>query len=1349
MNRRTRRVKRALCYRHKWVFERLSLVGALAIMTRSHPKQPSIVFCAESFCCARDSSVADIETNPGPSGLGDLIVWLVTQAGGLVFSLPGGRLLRVVFESTLGGPPLVDGQSGLPLHTAAVTPWVEAVVARPSSMRVLRGAIEGSVYGRAGSREFIPKDGECPVTVFNTLAQVVNMGGWVWTDSRTAIYALTGREVRFAPDHWDYVRGHPTLVTALRACVDPTHTPKTIRQLFGTDLAAVQTPENALELPEGAIGYGSPSCLLCNPKSISGEFRWSVPQYLEGLRQSPMLQDALVSNLVKLRRMLCDASIDGGPVYVIIISGKTKAVDAPAGVPCVFVGCGQSWTSPFAHLLGADPYEMPHGDVTGSPLGFCAVVHLLKVPFEVIVQGSAGALIEHRNFSTRQVRPILCHGDRFSKYEGIYRVASMWSPLNTNAHNIGKMFALAGTSAIVELLIELRIFQVVRPVSQLSHYVLPPLNPFFKSFGSVVIAIEGEEPVEITPFNAMFYASFIMSRTAQSPTKISMRSQLVTGTDDISDVGSHTNVGSFQEVVPIVRNVRTRQCARRLVFGPIYFVMTGSYGDRIPLVFWMKELNKLGFDTVAIQARSLEEGLADLHAVEQGRISQVTRAYTDVAIRVALHDGYIIAPREYTFASATWSLMPPSSAIRPPNWRMGPLMNSIVNWLSDHVADGLRITARPGILHLPRSANGDTLLVRSTNTDRPIPFLVAMGSTSLPYETEYPKVEPGDHYSQFERAKVVICHGGAGTVETIGMAGARAVSLSSVLDRDYFDPTDAAKGVDQPGGVERAVAFLYGDVTASIATSYGVSWAAFWFNIRFLVRLKGSRYVWTVLYGLYTLWSVWVVLPFGLGSSIVGTLCAALGMSVSQGAIFGTLLAIIWPRISFFLDISAWDLGFRVLGKLARVITGDIGAVLVTIFGLRVALYLEVVLTASKIVAMLVITLPSQHARHFDKELVILEIVWVWWGLLLIPHTRYICPARELMLEGTHRLVGDTLWVYRVEELKWSSTLDRGLLKSEIPTKLQWSQVAAAPRPVSLYGAVWNCHGVLLRLAGGSGATLGLAFPVLSIILLFALMAGLLAPIVSVAILGLLEVVRAALGTAIHHSLQLPDLARFLHQADAIWGNASLPIVTRCVDVARGALWGWSKDLPAPVLAVWAEIDGKLGTLESDKVTPVAIRAIISDFLDRYGQFSSVSRKLSDTLSGLGPSIYPPSCCPGCVQTGRSLVAVLEETFTQRPLSLQRDQIVIRGLCQRRILDSDCAYDALSALFGLDPELLRFHRCFDPNDIFILLGPMGARYTSPTTGPLSLLLFRPSPDATADSVPATFYRWFVASLEAT
>lgn len=255
----------------------------------------------------------------------------------------------------------------------------------------------------------------------------------------------------------------------------------------------------------------------------------------------------------------------------------------------------------------------------------------------------------------------------------------------------------------------------------------------------------------------------------------------------------------------------------------IIIVMYGSHGDKIPLTYYEKLMTSLGFWVKMVDLSAGREGKL-MNNVESGRLFAelpfAKRLPTAIRRLARYYRGsQIYAPHLGLGCSEpiiSYSLQPPMFALKRENLvPNGPILHEISNTIVDTIKTLVDIDVRIGSFEgcAPRSSDGINLLKKQSPSWARKPMLVACGSSGLepPNRHRLEKLtgldlegvsvyctdsawaqelgyeyEPDTvHARCFCGYETVVCHGGAGTMATAVSCGAKAVSCSTLLDRDY------------------------------------------------------------------------------------------------------------------------------------------------------------------------------------------------------------------------------------------------------------------------------------------------------------------------------------------------------------------------------------------------------------------------------------------------------------------------------------------------------------------------------------------------------------------------------------
>lgn len=250
---------------------------------------------------------------------------------------------------------------------------------------------------------------------------------------------------------------------------------------------------------------------------------------------------------------------------------------------------------------------------------------------------------------------------------------------------------------------------------------------------------------------------------------------------------------------------------------PFVIAPFGSHGDFRPAREWAKYFSDKGIDISVVELLEESKGGQLLKMLETSQVTKGGEWLADY-INSLVHfkqcnDCFLIGPMGgFGVCDANYSLSPSQSSLKSFNVCPNPgLTGTFVNacsWLVMSYSD-FNVQVRIGHERnsAPRLYNGSPLQKRNRQeTGR---ALVCMGSSSEkhPDLRDLELVAPGyewssttqseivqtwarlesrtDHLTAFSDYDVVVCHGGAGTMQVALSAGCRAISISSLIDRCY------------------------------------------------------------------------------------------------------------------------------------------------------------------------------------------------------------------------------------------------------------------------------------------------------------------------------------------------------------------------------------------------------------------------------------------------------------------------------------------------------------------------------------------------------------------------------------
>jgi hypothetical protein len=508
-----------------------------------------------------------------------------------------------------------------------------------------------------------------------------------------------------------------------------------------------------------------------------------------------------------------------------------------------------------------------------------------------------------------------------------------------------------------------------------------------------------------------------------------------------------------------------KHVAQELAFasGGILVMTFGTAGDIIPMRALARHLARYALPVTLIKLNTPAEGKVLLDASMGTVHASAVRIYNR-ARSFILSNATDATLAPHTLAplpGSLYSFAPPPDVVEP--MVIGDnifvsFFHTCLGWFSD---EPIHVGAyrRPG--WLPRSADGFKFLELQRNTGR---FEVGStwGSDAKPAQGwEHVRViEGSDHPTLFREYKTVICHGGAGTVQTAASAGARVVAATSALDRRYRNMYDAGVGVT-PGGDPDNVFLALG--------RGDTRWVAFWLRAHLFKPWKLVSWygVARPLMGLFRV-------------MILGLLYhRANARSVLSTSPLVTLFLVLYSRMPTPALLAAFYAASKVLDRLLEIWNVSYYRVAVGFASVNWAMSASPlglwVAQSSSIFAGLAATLAIKFIEYpvykilqalanslvgyevpAGQEPVFLEYSprFAWAPVM---HTALVCPSLNQRYEGSD--VGMGLYAFEVKEGGVSSPI-------LIPTHLRWSDVVNAPTAVGRYSLAWNCQtGILINLS--------------------------------------------------------------------------------------------------------------------------------------------------------------------------------------------------------------------------------------------------------------------------------------------
>lgn len=225
-------------------------------------------------------------------------------------------------------------------------------------------------------------------------------------------------------------------------------------------------------------------------------------------------------------------------------------------------------------------------------------------------------------------------------------------------------------------------------------------------------------------------------------------------------------------------------------------LMIGSHGDQIPVKWYCRLAAHFGAK-VAYYVVKDDDGY-DLRKIANGDLWDQIPAFLEIVLSGDAGWRHVYCPFFSTKGRHTvYTLTPSDRWIRPVTFgktffgRAAALAAKIGN---HEYRIGSRLDSDTG-----RSCDGHTALVKHLGGQpRTHRYMVTSGSdvsTIIPSEcAKYPLLPSGNHSEILKDVETLYCHGGAGTMDTAIMAGCQAVSFGKDLDRRYhraMGPADA------------------------------------------------------------------------------------------------------------------------------------------------------------------------------------------------------------------------------------------------------------------------------------------------------------------------------------------------------------------------------------------------------------------------------------------------------------------------------------------------------------------------------------------------------------------------------
>lgn len=499
----------------------------------------------------------------------------------------------------------------------------------------------------------------------------------------------------------------------------------------------------------------------------------------------------------------------------------------------------------------------------------------------------------------------------------------------------------------------------------------------------------------------------------------------------------------------------------------------GTRGDVIPMRAAASKIAEGGVYVNLVHLCTPEEGRANLAKCESAQAHTLVPELMRLAAVVSKAQGPKIAPDYLTWdGNLAYSLRPGDRDATPPRGGLPKTIDWLVSLFYWKERAKVRVGVYRGAKWFPRSANGSTFLPeRVVSTPRAPKKGRVGGSSTIPVPAEYAdweEITESDHFRAFQDYTEVACAGGAGVVQTIAAAGARAVAWDDSIDRRYREPTNAGRGVDGNEAPEKWW-LLVVDQRPSLLWRYArLSPRRWWNYLRWVAwRDAWGRRAWHTLFMIYSL-RFTHVLPT-LEETVVSVFVRPLA-----GGVFAAMLRLLFALI---LKSTLAHAGYslpRALWVCARKTTSasfSLPAALLTACGTHP-------LTSGAVVALAREICPSWSnygvTWEFNRPLIIGQTSGVWlcltpvWvgGVPLGIHAALWDGDTGEKVEGVHvtpeRAPGSPFALTRRPANGFAPLL-------AVRTSLAGSALPTRRGPVAPYSALWNCQtmvaGIYLRHA--------------------------------------------------------------------------------------------------------------------------------------------------------------------------------------------------------------------------------------------------------------------------------------------
>nr|UZA97544.1 RNA-dependent RNA polymerase [Lentinula eaodes hypovirus 2] len=527
-------------------------------------------------------------------------------------------------------------------------------------------------------------------------------------------------------------------------------------------------------------------------------------------------------------------------------------------------------------------------------------------------------------------------------------------------------------------------------------------------------------------------------------------------------------------------------CNIRAHYGPIVFPIYGTTGDRNPIRAVARQLLKWGIDIIFLELQPLDVGIDDLERIHSGELLHLIPKYSGFKGLIASLP-YITIGTPDLDAEISILLDPPPSALKEYDWRLGPILNPVISFLSGHMSTHPRIAAYPGWTHLPRSMDGHTFLEWSKvpREGRPDKVLWMIGSARVKIPVDAKQIIPGDHWPQLERAECVYTHGGAGSVQAAHCAGvSRIVVLDPMGDRGYKDLNNAGAGVSPGQDPDRALLLLLGHDFLPLILAYRSSFMLGLNALVWYLKLFAIPDLITVmtLFMISNEMGSFVLVPGSVVMTFVGSLAAMLfGRGVS--IVLAIALQIWGMTLLRRLGVSPPAIAMKIL-RIGRLVGNSPYAALFWAAGYRRTAIVNLIIEKMGIPFYALCVKAYREPRGY------IDFVYVAELSFLPMHTRFVSLDLKTVVEGGPLHDGPK-GLYRLVRREYTTGDDDNLC-IRFPILLDPLSINLQAQSIGEYILILhNCQTVMLASMDGAFMLMGPALLLMVPMFILAVVFGL------------------------------------------------------------------------------------------------------------------------------------------------------------------------------------------------------------------------------------------------------------------